>query len=97
MTWYNPSFSIIEEAEDNSGVNILTNNVFVFTPAGHQRLNFAQSLYSEKCAGAQRFKASSCFLEFSTFSVYQSTAHCTHNQCFWVLDTTFAVYKLNQT
>ena len=22
MTWYNPSISIIEEAEDNSGVNI---------------------------------------------------------------------------
>ena len=82
MTWYNPSFSIIEEAEDNSGVNILTKNVFLFTPEGHQRLNFALSLYSEKGAGAQKFKASSCFQEFSTFSVYQSTAHCTHNSMF---------------
>jgi len=26
MTWYNPSISIIEEAEDNSGVNIWPKN-----------------------------------------------------------------------
>jgi len=97
VTWYNPSFSIIEEAEDISGVNISIKNVYLFTPAGHQRQNFALSLYSEKGAGAQKFKASSCFQEFSTFSVYQSTAYCAHNSCFWVQHTTCTVYKQTQT
>lgn len=77
VTWYNPSINIIEEAEDNLGVNIWP-RVFLFTPAGHQRPPFALSLYSEKGARAWNSK-----LKFASRNsarlvyITQSTARCT--------------------